>query len=232
MNSRRKYICSKCGSEIWLFADEINDYSNVLCENCQKKDMSITDKISNSFSTKESNTSGVLGRVIGALADGVAGIAKELDVPIVSSVAKAGKNIVDIVTNESISRSSMSSVQNDDWICIGNLNDAYKNGKLRLYSKYVGLYMHKIENEIMYIGRAIEYNNGGFRKRLSDYCRDSDSARKHPSGQMIYKHRDEITTYLLIVGSDEEAKQKTIQLEKEYIGRYNPPWNDKLKQDW
>lgn len=37
----------------------------------------------------------------------------------------------------------------------------------------------------MYVGRAIELNNGGFRKRLSDYSRGSDSARNHKSGRLI-----------------------------------------------
>ncbi len=111
------------------------------------------------------------------------------------------------------------------WECIGNLFEAYLSGKLSNYSHYVGLYMHTINGEVKYIGRAIEYNNGGFRKRLSDYCRDSNSARKHKSGQVIFENKDIITTYLLVVGSDESAANRTITLEKEYIRKYNPPWN-------
>lgn len=90
--------------------------------------------------------------------------------------------------------------------------------------------MHKINGQIMYIGRAVEYNNGGFRKRLSDYCRDSDSARKHPSGQKIYTNRYRIQTYVMVVGKDREAAERTKRLEKQYVARYSPPWNDKLKE--
>jgi hypothetical protein len=77
----------------------------------------------------------------------------------------------------------------------------------------------------MYVGRAIELNNGGFRKRLSDYRRSSDSTRAHTSGQMINKHLSEITTYILIVGDTEEAVELTKKLEGEFIAKYNPPWN-------
>jgi len=81
----------------------------------------------------------------------------------------------------------------------------------------------------MYIGRAIELYNGGFRKRLSDYIRESNSARKHLSGRIIYEHLDEITTYLLIVGDTEEAVAETKCLEGQFIAYYNfPEWNKQL----
>ncbi len=119
----------------------------------------------------------------------------------------------------------------DGWINIGNLYEAYLSGKLKQYSKYVGLYRHEIDGEIKYIGRAIEFNNGGFRKRLSDYCRDSNSARKHTSGQIIYANKEKITTYILIVGSDAAAAEKTKELEDRFIKRFNPPWNIQLKNN-
>lgn len=114
--------------------------------------------------------------------------------------------------------------------CLGELYDHHKE-ILSRYHDCVGLYMHKINGRIMYIGRAVEYNNGGFRKRLSDYCRDSDSARKHPSGQKIYANRYRIQTYVMVVGKDREAAERTKLLEKQYIARHNPPWNDKLKEE-
>lgn len=93
------------------------------------------------------------------------------------------------------------------------------------YNKYVGLYRAKLGGRIVYIGRAIEWDNGGFRKRLSDYRRDSSSARKHGSGQKMYEHRDALQIDLLIVGSDAEAAQIASKLEGLMIGKYNPEWN-------
>jgi len=112
-----------------------------------------------------------------------------------------------------------------EWISIGML----KTADLSPYSHYVGLYRHVINGRTMYVGRAIEWNNGGFRKRLSDYRRESNSARTHTSGRLIHEHLDEIRTYLLIVGSDAEAAEVTKQLEGRFIAKYGSPWNKMLK---
>ena len=116
-------------------------------------------------------------------------------------------------------------VMADKWISIGKL----KTADLTPYNHCIGLYRHKVNGRIMYIGRAIEYNNGGFRKRLSDYRRNSDSARKHTSGQIINQHLDEIETEILIVGDSADVVEQTKMLEKEYIARYNPAWNKQCK---
>lgn len=114
-----------------------------------------------------------------------------------------------------------------EWINIGNL----QNANLTPYNKSIGVYRHVINGETMYIGRAIEINNGGFRKRLSDYTRASDSARKHGSGQTIHENSDRITTYILVVGSlddpidDQESIRTTKLLEKRLIAKYKPVWN-------
>lgn len=82
-----------------------------------------------------------------------------------------------------------------------------------------------INGNTKYVGRAIELHNGGFRKRLSDYRRQSDSARTHSSGRTINENLDRIRTYILIVGKDEEAVAVTKQLEKEFIYKYRAEWN-------
>lgn len=113
-----------------------------------------------------------------------------------------------------------------EWKCIGPL----KTANLTPYNHCVGLYRHVVRGKTMYVGRAIELNNGGFRKRLSDYRRDSDSARKHSSGKTINSHLDEITTYILVVGNTEEAVEITKRLEHLFIAKYNyPEWNVQLK---
>lgn len=108
-----------------------------------------------------------------------------------------------------------------EWVSIGRL----KTANLSPYNHCVGLYKHVINGETKYIGRAIELHNGGFRKRLSDYRRDSNSGRKHTSGRVIYEHIGEIETYILIVGTTDEAVEATRKLEGLFIRKYNPPWN-------
>ena len=111
-----------------------------------------------------------------------------------------------------------------EWKSIGYLKDA----NLTPYNHCVGLYRHVVEGKTMYVGRAVELHNGGFRKRLSDYRRDSDSARKHQSGKIIYEHLDEIVTYILIVGDTEEAVEATKRLEGKFIQKYAPTWNRQI----
>ena len=116
-------------------------------------------------------------------------------------------------------------VMADKWINIGPL----KTADISPYNHCIGLYRHLVDGKVMYIGRAIEYNNGGFRKRLSDYRRDSDSARKHTSGRIIHAHLDKIVTEILIVGDGAEAIEETKRLEKEYIKQFSPEWNKQEK---
>ena len=112
-----------------------------------------------------------------------------------------------------------------EWICIGSL----KTANLTPYNHCVGLYKHVVNGKTMYVGRAIELHNGGFRKRLSDYRRESNSARKHLSGRAINEHLDEITTYILVVGDTEEAVAETKKLEGQFIAYYGfPEWNKQL----
>ena len=110
---------------------------------------------------------------------------------------------------------------NSEWESIGPLISA----DLSPYNRYVGLYMHLINGKTMYIGRAIELYNGGFRKRLSDYRRESNSARKHTSGKTINAHLNEIETCLLIVGNTPNAVIATKEMEPVFIQYYSPPWN-------
>lgn len=111
-----------------------------------------------------------------------------------------------------------------EWISIGKLKDA----DLSPYNHCVGLYRHVINGTTKYVGRAIELNNGGFRKRLSDYRRDSNSARKHASGRIINEHLDEIETFILVVGDTQEAVEITRKLEGIFVRKYNPEWNKQI----
>ncbi|MEG0075077.1 MAG: hypothetical protein RR691_04230 [Eubacterium sp.] len=114
---------------------------------------------------------------------------------------------------------------NCKWHSIGSLATA----DLSPYNHCVGLYRHMVNGEVKYIGRAIELNNGGFRKRLSDYRRGSDSGRTHTSGRIINENLDKIRTEILIVGEDDQAVENTKVLERLFIAHYQPEWNKLLK---
>lgn len=111
------------------------------------------------------------------------------------------------------------------WRSIGTLSSLSLSG----LSDKVGVYNARLNGKIVYIGRAVEYTNGGFRKRLSDYTRDSDSGRKHKSGKLMYKNADDLQISIIETGSDSEAAEIAKKLEKYLIQKYSPKWNYMLK---
>lgn len=111
------------------------------------------------------------------------------------------------------------------WDHLGTLSSA----SLSHLSSSVGLYRAKLGGKIVYIGRAVEYSNGGLRKRLSDYTRESDSARKHSSGQLMNQHANQLSIDILITGSDAEAVTVAKKLEQYFIGVHSPEWNKMFK---
>lgn len=110
------------------------------------------------------------------------------------------------------------------WENIGILVSA----NTRKYNSVVGLYRMVLNGSTVYVGRATELMNGGLRKRLNDYLRDSSSARKHNSGQLIYNHRNKLTVFVLPVGSNLEAVEATKKLEGLFIAKYMPEWNKQI----
>lgn len=111
------------------------------------------------------------------------------------------------------------------WQYLGTLDSA----NLSNLSGSVGLYRAKLRGEVVYIGRAVEYSNGGLRKRLSDYTRESDSSRKHASGQLMNEHASQLSIDILITGSDQDAVDAAKKLEQYFIGTYRPAWNKMFK---
>ncbi|WP_144370078.1 hypothetical protein [Myxococcus stipitatus] len=89
----------------------------------------------------------------------------------------------------------------------------------------VGVYRAWFEGSIVYIGRATEWSNGGFRKRLRDYTRQGDGNRQSPAGQLMYLNREVITINVLVTGRDRDAAFAAHHLETILIAKYNPPWN-------
>ncbi|MFZ4856790.1 MAG: hypothetical protein ACOYL3_10375 [Desulfuromonadaceae bacterium] len=111
------------------------------------------------------------------------------------------------------------------WQYLGPLN----NLKLSHLSSSVGLYRAKKKGQIVYLGRAVEYNNGGLRKRLSDYTRASGSSRKHKSGQLMNKNATDLEIEILITGGSAKAADLARKLEVHFVSKYQPEWNKMLK---
>ena len=103
------------------------------------------------------------------------------------------------------------------------------------YNNECGVYKMKDKDtkKTKYVGRAIEYNNGGFRKRLSDYTRESGSSRKHSSGKTIFENRNNLYVEFCSTGKGEKGANKARKLEKKIIKKekkkgsslFNVQWN-------
>ena len=94
----------------------------------------------------------------------------------------------------------------------------------------VGLFRANLGGTIMYIGKAVEFDNGGFRKRLSDFRRESPSGREHYGGTRIYDHLEWLDLYVLKTGSDEAGAELAELLKPAMIVRHLPPWNMEKKE--
>jgi hypothetical protein len=112
-----------------------------------------------------------------------------------------------------------------NWNYLGTLSSVSSSH----LSGSVGLYRAKLGGKVVYVGRAVEYSNGGLRKRLSDYTRGSDSGRKHKSGQLMNQNADSLSIDVLVTGSDSEAANVAKKLEQYFIGTYSPEWNKMFK---
>jgi len=108
-----------------------------------------------------------------------------------------------------------------EWKSIGLLCDL----NLNHYHNYVGVYREWLNEEIIYIGKAIEWSNGGFKERLTDYTRSSRSAIIHKSQQRIHDYSNQIYIDIIITGSHEENAKVATQLEARLIEKYHPEGN-------
>ena len=89
----------------------------------------------------------------------------------------------------------------------------------------VGLYRALEENLVTAVGRGIEHDNGGLRKRLSDFNRESSSARDHWIGIYIFEMQCELECQVLITGSDRKAAGVAKKLKPLMEEFYEPKQN-------
>ncbi len=94
----------------------------------------------------------------------------------------------------------------------------------------IGLYRVRLDGREKAIGRAIEVN-GGLAKRLHDFGRPSDNARKHKAGQLIHQHIDQIDVQVLITNDLSTNPRKLAKdLRGPMIDRHKPEWTVRAQQ--
>lgn len=106
------------------------------------------------------------------------------------------------------------------WQSAGLLTDNFS-----VFARSVGLYRASLDGQVVYIGRAIEFSNGGLRKRLSDYTRKSPSAREYGSGRKMAANAAALKIDILSTGGDAIAAEVARQLKGHMIQKYRPSWN-------
>ena len=234
MPGERSFVCLRCGKTVKVSAEKYRLIrEEPICDECKCKKPQETETnepqgvLNTAFQIAQKAANIISKTISSEQSEASSDTDKKHSTSVLNNILNTATTVLNGIGNNLPTDESV--FKKADWQHIGCLGELYDNDKLSEWRNYVGLYMHKIDGKIMYIGRAVEYNNGGFRKRLSDYCRANGSARKHPSGQKIYANRYRIQTHILIVGSDAAAAEKTKRLEEIYVGKYNPPWNSKLK---
>jgi hypothetical protein len=111
-----------------------------------------------------------------------------------------------------------------------NLEGGLRGDLSQLRDK-IGLYRmtDRATGEVVYIGKAVEFNNGGLRKRLSDYTREGTSGRKHKSGRIIHENMNNLKVEVFAVNNDEDAVHLINNIEALTINLTNPSWNTQYK---
>jgi len=109
------------------------------------------------------------------------------------------------------------------WIPLGTLTETSTD--FSTYSNDIGVYRAILNNEVVYIGKATELENGGFRKRLRDYTRSSVSARNYPAGELMYSNRDNLFIEIVLFSRNVESIPEIEALESLLIREMKPIWN-------
>ena len=86
--------------------------------------------------------------------------------------------------------------------------------ELSSFTHSIGLYIMTFCGVPVYIGRAIEFSNGGLRKRIRDYQRGVNT---HSSGKWIQEHLDDLSLYVIELGHTGEDVDFVIDSEETMI---------------
>jgi len=108
-----------------------------------------------------------------------------------------------------------------NWIKVGFLSES--DCEFSKYNKTIGLFRAILNDEIVYIGMATEISNGGLQKRLRDFTRDSNSARKYQAGEKMNFNKDKLI--IEIVEMNDKDKKFIENKKQEEISKTTPKWN-------
>ena len=114
------------------------------------------------------------------------------------------------------------------WIPLGLLTETSTD--FSNYSQDIGVYRAILNDEVVYIGKATELKNGGFRKRLRDYTRPSSSARNYPAGELMYSNRSTLQIEIVVFNRTMESIPEIEALEAQLIREIKPIWNNQVKE--
>lgn len=114
------------------------------------------------------------------------------------------------------------------WIPLGLLTET--SADFSTYSKGIGVYRAVLNDEVVYIGKATELKNGGFRKRLRDYTRSSSSARNYPAAELMYSNRNSLQIEIVVFNRTVESIPDIEALETQLIREMKPIWNRHEKE--
>ncbi len=89
----------------------------------------------------------------------------------------------------------------------------------------VGLFRAVLRGEVKYIGVGTEHANGGLRKRIADFTRESSSAREHEGGEYIHEHSDKLELEVLTTGHDKQAGEIAKALKPHMLALHSPRKN-------
>ena len=118
--------------------------------------------------------------------------------------------------------------ENLNWVPLGALSETTSD--FSKYSKDIGVYRAILNGEVVYVGKSTELSNGGFRKRLRDYTRTSNSARNYPAGELMHQHKDEIQIEIVIFERSLDSVSGIETLEAQLIKEFKPVWNNQNKE--
>ena len=118
--------------------------------------------------------------------------------------------------------------ENFNWVPLGALSET--SSDFSDYSRDIGVYRAILNGKVVYIGKATELSNGGFRKRLRDYTRTSSSARNYPAGELMNQHKYEIQIEIVIFERSLDSVSGIETLEAQLIQEFNPVWNNQNKE--
>lgn len=109
------------------------------------------------------------------------------------------------------------------WIPLGLLTE--KSTDFSTYRNDIGIYRAILNDKVVYIGKATELGNGGFRKRLRDYTRPSISARNYTAGKLMHANRDNLYIEIILFERVLESIPEIEALETQLIQEIKPIWN-------